>query len=177
MLNLPIHLLSQVFHNRVTGFIFILQEVWDWNPQVLEGKDWTTLVLVELRFPGGPLPSYHSLPCFQESACPLDAAQALLQLAMLFEGLSSSKGISNFSRRVIIVPDVCKTQVYPHHASAWGMCLGLSKVTSPTGVAAGLGGLCSAEEKTNQTRNFRERLHCSHQFLMHLIGPCKYLLA
>lgn len=78
---------------------------------------------------------------------------------------------------MIIVPDVFKTQVSPCHASAQGTCLGLIKVPSPTRVAAGLGGLCSAEEETIQTRNFRERLHCSGQFLMHLVGFCKYLLA
>lgn len=113
---------------------------------------------MELRFLGNPLPSYHGLPSFQESAHPLDAAQVLLQLAMLFEGLSSSKGRSGFRRRVIVVPDVCKSQVSPCHASAQGMCPGLSKVSSLTGIAAGLGGLCSAEEALISKKEFQGKI-------------------
>lgn len=113
---------------------------------------------MELRFLGSPLPSYHRLACFQESVHVLDAAQVLLQLAVLFEGLSSSKGIPSFRRRIIVVPDVCRTQVFPSHASAQGKRLGLSKVPSPTGVAAGLGGLCSAEEALKPNKGFRWKM-------------------
>lgn len=74
---------------------------------------------------------------------------------MLFEGLSSIKGISKFRRRIIVVLDVCKTQVSPAQASAQGTCLGLSKVPSPTEAAAGLGDVCSAEEALKSSKEFQ----------------------
>lgn len=74
----------------------------------------------------------HNLPCFQASVQLLDAAQMLLQLTMIFEGLSSSNGMSNLRRRVITHAGCLQNLgIAPAACLPRDTCVGQSEVPDP----------------------------------------------
>lgn len=104
MLTSPVHLLSPLLHSAsdsmLRGWQILFSSCsWFEIKSSCPRRKWLNCIRVS-RAEISREPC-HSLPCFQASVQLLDAAQTLLQLAVIFEGLSSSNGVSNLRRRII----------------------------------------------------------------------------